>query len=584
MYIELVPNRDSPPAILLRESYREGGKVRKRTLLNLSDWPSERIAGFKALLKGGTVIPSEKEAISIIRSLPHGHVAAALGTARRIGLDRLIGPDGNRRRDLVLALAVSRILDPSSKLAAARALSPETAASSLGDELGLGIVDEEELYAALDWLAVRQPAIEAMLAKRHLSGGTLVLYDVTSSYMEGRCCPLARFGYNRDGKKGKLQIVYGLLCAPDGCPVAVEVFEGSTGDPATLGSQVAKLKQRFGLDHVVLVGDRGMITDARIAEDIQPAGLDWITALRAPAIRGLLDGGAFQMSLFDDRDMATITSPDFPGERLILCRNAALAAERARKREDGVVTALEACGTLSSPVVKRMTKISYRGYRFPPEIIQQAIWLYLRFTLSLRDVEDLLAERGVPVSYETVRRWVNHFGPMIAADLRKRRLKPHTTWHLDEVYLKIDGRMVYLWRAVDAEGEVLDVLVQSKRNKHAAMKLMRKLLKKYAFVPERLVTDDLRSYSAAVRELGIERHHERGRWKNNRAENSHQPTRRRERKMQRFKSPGSAQKFLSTHAAVYNTFNVQRHLTSAQTHRVLRAEAMNTWRTAVAAA
>ena len=200
-----------------------------------------------------------------------------------------------------------------------------------------------------------------------------------------------------------------------------------------------------------------------------------------------------------------------------------------------------------------MNKISYSGYRFPPEIIHQTIWLYLRFALSLRDVEDLLAERGVAVSYETVRRWVNHFGPMIAADLRKRRLKPHTTWHLDEVYLKIDGRMVYLWRAVDAEGEVLDVLIQSKRNKHAALKLMRKLLKKYAFVPKRLVTDDLRSYSAAVRELGIERHHERGRWKNNRAENSHQPTRRRERKMQRFKSPGSAQKFLSTHAAVYNT-------------------------------
>ncbi len=226
-----------------------------------------------------------------------------------------------------------------------------------------------------------------------------------------------------------------------------------------------------------------------------------------------------------------------------------------------------------------MKKISYSGYRFPPEIIHQAIWLYLRFPLSLRDVEDLLAERGVAVSYETVRRWVNHFGPMIAADLRKRRrLKPHATWHLDEVYLKIDGRMVYLWRGVDAEGEVLDVLVQSKRNKHAALKLMRKLLKKYAFVPERLVTDDLRSYSAAVRDLGIERRHERGRWRNNRAENSHQPTRRRERKMQRFKSPGSAQKFLSTHAAVYNTFNVQRHLTSAQTHRTLRAAAMETWR------
>src|SRR5271169_2999515 len=224
-----------------------------------------------------------------------------------------------------------------------------------------------------------------------------------------------------------------------------------------------------------------------------------------------------------------------------------------------------------------MRKISYAGYRFPPEVIDQTIWLYLRFTLSFRDVEDLLAERGIAVSYETVRRWVNHFGPMIAARLRKRRPKPHTTWHLDEVYLKIDGRMAYLWRAVDAEGEVLDVLAQSKRNKHAALKLMRKL------APERLVTGDLRSYGAAARELQIERRHERGRWKNNRAENSHQPTRRRERKMQRFKSPGSAQKFLSTHAAVYNTFNVQRHLISAHTRRALRIVAMTTWRTAVAA-
>jgi len=334
MYIESVPNRDSPPAILLRESYREGGKVKKRTLLNLSDWPTERIAGFRMLLKGGTVLPPDREAISIVRSLPHGHVAAALGTARKIGLDRLLGPAGNRCRHLILALIVSRILDPGSKLAAARALSPDTAASSLGAELGLGPVDEAELYSALDWLAVRQAAIETALAGRHLAGGTLVLYDVTSSYMEGRCCPLAQFGYNRDRKKGKLQIVYGLLCAPDGCPVAVEVFEGSTGDPATLGNQVTKLKQRFGLDHVVLVGDRGMITQARITEDVKPAGLDWITALRAPAIRGLIEGGAFQMSLFDDRDMAAITSPDFPGERLIVCRNHALAAERARKRED----------------------------------------------------------------------------------------------------------------------------------------------------------------------------------------------------------------------------------------------------------
>ena len=231
-----------------------------------------------------------------------------------------------------------------------------------------------------------------------------------------------------------------------------------------------------------------------------------------------------------------------------------------------------------------MAKMNYSGYRFPPEIIQQAIWLYLRFSLSFRDVEDLLAERGIIVSYETVRRWVNHFGPKIAADLRQRRSKPHTTWHLDEVYLKIDGRLVYLWRAVDGEGEVLDVLVQTKRNKHAALKLMRKLLKKYGSMPDKMVTDDLRSYGAAARELGISDRHERGRWRNNRAENSHQSTRRRERKMQGFKSVGSAQRFLSTHAAAYNTFNVQRHLVSTRTHRAFRASAMDTWRSAAAAA
>ena len=334
MFIEAVPNRNSPPAILLRESYREDGKVRKRTLCNLSAWPKDKIEGLRGVLKGGTVIPAEQEAIRIERSLPHGHVAAALGTARRIGLDRILGPDGNRCRDLVLALAIGRILDPTSKLAAARALSPATATSSLGEVLGLGGVDEDELYTALDWLRERQSAVEAALAKRHLSGGTLVLYDVSSSYMEGRCCPLARHGYNRDRKNGKLQIVYGLLCAPDGCPVAIEVFEGNTADPTTVPAQIKKLKQRFGLDHVVLVGDRGMITQARITEDLKPAGLDWITALRAPDIRELLASGTLQLSLFDDRDMASITSPDFPGERLVVCRNADLAAERCRKRRE----------------------------------------------------------------------------------------------------------------------------------------------------------------------------------------------------------------------------------------------------------
>ncbi len=334
MYIELVPNRNSPPAILLRESYRDGGKVRKRTLCNLSNWPSAYIEGLRGVLKGGTVIPAERDAFTVVRSLPHGHVAAALGTARKLGLDHILGRAGNRCRDLMLALLVGRVLEPASKLAAARALSPPTAASSLGEVLGLGAVDEDELYTALDWLLERQSAIETALAKRHLANGTLVLYDVSSSYMEGRCCPLARRGYSRDHRKGTLQITYGLLCAPDGCPLAIEVFDGDTADPMTLASQVEKLKQRFHLDHVVLVGDRGMITEARITEDIKSAGLDWITALRAPAIKALLQGGALQLSLFDQRDMASITVPEFPGERLVVCRNPDLAAERARKRGD----------------------------------------------------------------------------------------------------------------------------------------------------------------------------------------------------------------------------------------------------------
>jgi hypothetical protein len=334
MYIESVPNRNSPPAILLRESYREDGKVRKRTLCNLSDWPKAHIEGLRGVLKGGTVIPAEREAFTITRSLPHGHVGAALGTAHKIGLDRILGPDGNRCRDLVLAMIVGRILDPASKLAAARALSPATTSSSLGTVLGLGEVDEDELYTALDWLRERQPAIETALARRHLKNGTLVLYDVSSSYMEGHCCPIAQRGYSRDGRRGTLQIVYGLLCAPDGCPIAIEVFEGNTGDPMTLATQVEKLKQRFGLDHVVLVGDRGMITQARLTADIKAAGLDWITALRAPAIQQLVKGGALQLSLFDQRDMAAITSPDFPDERLIVCRNPDLATQRTRKRQE----------------------------------------------------------------------------------------------------------------------------------------------------------------------------------------------------------------------------------------------------------
>jgi len=361
MYIDVVPNRSSPPAILLRESYREGGKVRKRTLLNLSTWPGELVQGFRTLLKGGTAIPADQEAFTIVRSLPHGPVAAVVGTLRRLGLDRLLGPDSqkgrtdNRCRDLVMAMIASRIIAPASKLATARGLDPATATTTLSEVLGLGAVDEEELYTALDWLRERQPAVESALARRHLKNGTLVLYDVSSSYFEGRCCELAQRGYSRDDKKGTLQIVYGLLCAPDGCPVAIEVFEGNTGDPKTLATQITKLKQQFGLTHVVLVGDRGMITQARINEDVRTAGLDWITALRAPAIKELVESGAIQMSLFDERDMAAITSPDYPDERLIVCRNPDLARERTRKRE-ALLVATERDLKAVATTVSRRTK------------------------------------------------------------------------------------------------------------------------------------------------------------------------------------------------------------------------------------
>src|SRR5215469_13537466 len=333
MYIEAVPNRSSPPAILLRESFRADGRVRKRTLANLSAWPTALVEGFRTLLKGGVGLTADE--IGVRRALPHGHAAAVLGTIRTIGLDRLLGrPRDKRLAPLATALIARRLIAPASKLATARGLAAATAGSSLGRLLGLGAVDEVELYRALDWLGARQSAIEAALAHRHLKDGALVLYDVSSSWLEGRCCELARFGHSRDGKKDTLQIVYGLLCAADGCPVAVEVFDGNTADPMTLATQIDKLKGRFRLSRVVLVGDRGMITSARIRDELKPAGLDWITALRAPQIRALLDTGAFQLSLFDERDLAEITAPEFPDERLVVCKNPLLADERARKRED----------------------------------------------------------------------------------------------------------------------------------------------------------------------------------------------------------------------------------------------------------
>jgi hypothetical protein len=335
MYVAVIPNRGSPPAILLRESYREAGKTKNRTLANLSRWPAERIEQLRAVLHGDQLLPAA-EAVEIVRALPHGHVLAALGTARRIALDTVLPRRApQRRRDLALALIVARLLDPAAKLATARMLDPATATHSLGEMLELGNVAAKEVYAALDWLGREQPFIEATLARRHLKHGALLLYDVSSTYLEGRCCELAQHGYSRDHRGDRPQIVIGLMCAAEGCPVAVEVFEGNTADPVTLAAQIDKLKQRFKLQRVVMVGDRGLLTSARIEQTLRPAGLDWITALRSPAIKQLAaEGGPLQPSLFDDRDMAEITSPDYPGERLVVCKNPLLAEERARKRAE----------------------------------------------------------------------------------------------------------------------------------------------------------------------------------------------------------------------------------------------------------
>jgi transposase len=340
MYVEVVPNRKSPPAVLLRESFRQDGKVKKRTLANLSKWAPEKVEALRLLLRDEPMV-SANDAYRLVRSLPHGAAMAVLGTLRRSGLERVLGRSRSRERDLVVALIALRILEPDSKLAAARALQQDTATSTLPDTLELEDVSDDELYRAMDWLVGRQDAIERQLARKHLSDGSLVLYDLTSTWLEGRTCPLGRRGYSRDGKKGTLQIVFGLLCDRDGCPVAVEVFSGNTSDSTTVAAQIERLRERFGLQRVVLVGDRGMITQARIDEELRDVpGLDWITALRAPQISKLVEGGAIQLDLFDERDLLEIEHPEYPGERLVVCRNPRLAQERVRKRED-LTVALE---------------------------------------------------------------------------------------------------------------------------------------------------------------------------------------------------------------------------------------------------
>jgi transposase len=336
MYIEVVPNRGSRPATLLREGWREDGKVRKRTIANLSDWPEAKVRALAAVLKGKfTTRAGVPTGFEIVRSLPHGHIAAAVGTLTKLKLDRILSRERCRERDLCVAMILSRLIAPSSKLALARALDGRTAENTLGESLGLEDVDEDDCYAAMDWILERQDSIERALAKRHLADSSLILYDVTSTYFEGRCCPLAKLGHSRDGKRDRPQIVVGLLTDSEGRPIAVEVFEGNTGDPKTLGAQIKKLRERFSIKRIVIAGDRGMITDARIRKELRDVdGLDWITCLRAPAILKLVERGSLQLSLFDKRDLVEITDAAFAGERLVVCKNPLLAEERSRKRED----------------------------------------------------------------------------------------------------------------------------------------------------------------------------------------------------------------------------------------------------------
>ena len=338
--VHVIPNRTSPPSVLVRETWREGKRIRRRTVANLSRLPRFLIDAIDAMLQGGVVFTRLQDAVTIRRAWPHGHAAAVLGVCRKLGMRRILHRSPGRMRDLALAAIVARTVEPGSKLACARALSPDTASSSLGALLNLGPVDGNEMLALLDWLLARQPGIETSLANRHLADGTLVLYDVTSTRLEGRCCPLAAFGHSRDGRKDKMQITFGLLCSRDGCPVAVEVFPGNTGDPATVSAQVAKLRSRFGIARVAVAGDRGMLTTARIRDDLEPAGLDWISALKTSDVRKLLkrapDGGEAPLrpSRLVPDAVAEVSSPDFPGERLMVCLNPRLRAERGRKRED----------------------------------------------------------------------------------------------------------------------------------------------------------------------------------------------------------------------------------------------------------
>ena len=351
MYIDIVPNRGSPPAILLRQGWRQGGKICKRTVANLSGWPSQQIDALRLLLKGEPMV-SARQAFSVRRSLPHGHVEAILQAVDRLGVDRLIASRPSRQRSLVLGMIVQRLIDPASKLACTRSWHNTT----LAQELQIQDAQVDELYQALDWLFARQQRIEKKLAARHLSEGCLALYDVTSSYYEGRCCTLARRGHNRDGKKNTLSIVYGLLTDSQGRPVSVQVYPGNTGDPTTVPDQVDKLRGSFGLARIVLVGDRGMLTQTRIEQLRAYPQLGWISALRSPAIARLMAAEAIDRSLFDQQDIAEITSADFPGERLVVCFNPLLAEDRRRTRAELLEATDKQLENIAAAVARRKGK------------------------------------------------------------------------------------------------------------------------------------------------------------------------------------------------------------------------------------
>lgn len=347
MYIDVVPNRNSRPAILLRESLRQGQRTIKKTLANMTDWPPVLVATIRLTLKGVALVP-KSDVFAIERSLPHGHVQAVLGTLRQIGLETLLASKRCRERDLVVAMIVQRLIDPCSKLATTR----EWHETTLAQEVEVEDASENDLYAALDWLVQRQARIERKLARRHLSEGAVVLYDLTSSTYFGRTCSLAAYGHNRDGTKQRC-IAYGVLADREGRPVAVDVYAGNTGDPTTVPDQVEKLRARFGLARVVLVGDRGMLTNTQIATLHTHEGVGWISALRSEAIRGLVESGELQLSLFDKQHLAEITSPDFPGERLIACYNPLLAAERTRTRQELLAATEQRLAKIAAEVRRR---------------------------------------------------------------------------------------------------------------------------------------------------------------------------------------------------------------------------------------